>query len=127
MSDLPLFLQRPPLRKWEGQKPLMAHQVLPPLERELQGCVSILNRNVTRKRTQTEVIVKYGMMEWILLECVVHHLKYNPRHLPVVQQKMANEDYYLRLSIRRLLLGYRVTTTTERKWDTELLRLQALS
>lgn len=72
------------------------------------------NRNFLRNPWEinpeyAEVVVKYGRLEWVLPLCVARtHLKYNPRHLPVVIREPENEDYYLRMSIRRLLNGYRV-------------------
>lgn len=59
-----------------------------------------------------DVVYKRGLCGWVLpLHIAEKILKYNPRHLPVIQRRPDNEDVYIRLSIRRILNGYRVYGT----------------
>lgn len=73
--------------------------------------------NVWRKEfkrpagTASEVIFKRHECEWVLPQAVAMHIKYNPRHLPVVQRRPDNEDYYLRMAIRRTIRGFRALRT----------------
>lgn len=60
--------------------------------------------------TSDDVIVKRHECEWVITTAVAKHLKYNPRHLPVVRE-ITDEDILLRLSIERILRGYRVFRT----------------
>lgn len=63
--------------------------------------------------TVDKVIVKYKYCEWILPQAVAKsHLKFNPRHLPVViKRETTNEAHYLYLSIKRIIFGYRALRT----------------
>ena len=58
-----------------------------------------------------EIVFRRHMCEWLLPQSLASHLKYNPRHLPVVRKEPDNEYYYLRMSIRRALDGYRALRT----------------
>lgn len=62
---------------------------------------------------KNDVVFKRHYCEWILPLSAAVHLKFNPRHLPVVIQKQeqSNEAYYLYLSMRRIINGYRVSKT----------------
>lgn len=68
---------------------------------------------VNRPGKFDDVVVKFKLMTWVLPEHVARHaLKFNPRHLPVVQpldREMTDEAYYLYLSIRRIICGYRAS------------------
>lgn len=59
--------------------------------------------------TASEVVYKRHECEWLLPQEVAAQLKFNPRHLPMVIQirEKSNEAYYLYLSIRRIIFGYR--------------------
>jgi hypothetical protein len=62
--------------------------------------------------TVRNVIFKRHMFTWNLPQEVAQHIKYNPRHLPVVvNREMNDEAYYLFLSIRRIINGYRALRT----------------
>jgi len=60
------------------------------------------------------VIFKRHECEWILPLSAANHFKYNPRHLPVVieKERQTNEAYYLYLSMRRIIHGYRGSPTS---------------
>lgn len=58
-----------------------------------------------------EVVIKRSNAEWIITRGVFKHINYNKRHLPVVIGRPDNEAYYLRMSIRRILHGYRALRT----------------
>lgn len=60
-----------------------------------------------------EVVFKRHACEWLLPLRTAKHIKYNPRHLPVVQVPVTNEDHYLRMAIRRYLKGWRAWTPVE--------------
>lgn len=50
-----------------------------------------------------EVVVKHkGIAEWVLPDAVARHIKYNPRHCPVVINDYANPHYYLINALRGL-------------------------
>lgn len=66
-------------------------------------------RRYERTDVAQEIIFKRHECEWILPLSLASHLRFNPRHLPMVQGKPTNEDYYLKLSIRRILRGYCAT------------------
>lgn len=69
-------------------------------------------REYVRAGTANEVIFKRHECEWVLPQEVAKHVKFNPRHLPmVINREQTNEAYYLYLSIRRILHGYRALRT----------------
>lgn len=55
---------------------------------------------------QQGVVYKRHECEWVLPENVAKHIRYNPRHLPVVIKPPDNEYYYLRMAIARVIRGW---------------------
>lgn len=60
--------------------------------------------------TASEVIYKRHECEWVLPQEVAKKIPYNTRHVPVViNRETTNEAYYLYLSLRRIICGYRAS------------------
>lgn len=51
-------------------------------------------------------VFKRHECEWLLPHSLAKHVKYNPRHLPVVIKPPDNEYYYLRMAIARVIRGW---------------------
>lgn len=65
------------------------------------------------------IVYQRGYCCWVLPDTArsVLDSRVNPRHLPVVIQRPTNEDYLLRLAIRRLRNGYTVTTLKKNLYE----------
>lgn len=71
----------------------------------------VLDRHIVG--SARNVVYRRHLCEWILSQEVAKdHIKYNPRHLPVVIRKPENEDYYMRWAIARILRGWRTFRIT---------------
>lgn len=73
----------------------------------------VLDRHIVG--TAQNTVFRRHSCEWILpQEVAAKHIRYNPRHLPVVTEDR-REDTHLTLSILRIMRGYRVDSTLEQQ------------